>query len=134
MTSIGHIAVTSLAHNNPIASLIWGFISHWIMDETCKEYKLKSLSAKHLIPYIIWQGTISIAFLYYTKCWWALLGILPDIIEGIYIAIKGMEVWNSGELLFWFHRYKGKEKMWSAFATRIVEIILVIIAILILRR
>jgi len=48
MTSIGHIAVTSLARNNPIASLIWGFISHWILDETCNEYKLKSLNAKHL--------------------------------------------------------------------------------------
>lgn len=134
MTSIGHIAVTSLARNNPIASLIWGFISHWILDETCSEYKLESLSAKHLIPYIAWQGIISIAFLWYTKCWWALLGILPDVIEGVYILVKGIEVWNSGELLFWFHRPNVKQIMWSKKFTVMTEIILVIVAILIIRR
>jgi len=133
MTSIGHIAVTSLARNNPIASLIWGFISHWIMDETCNEYKLKSLSAKHLIPYIAWQGIISIAFLLYTKYWCSILGILPDVIEFGYVMTKGMEAWNSGELLFWFHRPNNK-KMWSKKFTMTVEIVLVIIAILIIRR
>lgn len=133
MTSIGHIAITSLARNNPIASLIWGFISHWIMDETCSEYKLKSLSAKYLMPYIIWQGTVSIAFLYYTKCWWALLGILPDVIECGYVMIKGIEVWNSGELLFPFHRYRRQKPMWSKKKTLIFEILFVIVALLIFK-
>lgn len=134
MTSIGHIAVTSLARNNPIASLIWGFISHWILDETCSEYKLESLSAKHLIPYIAWQGIISMAFLWYTKCWWALLGIFPDVIEGIYILVKGIEVWNSGKLLFWFHKPKIGRIMWSKKFTMAIEVVLMIIAILIIRR
>ena len=133
MTSIGHIAVTSLARNNPIASLIWGFISHWIMDETCNEYKLESLSTKHLIPYIAWQGIMSVAFLWYTGYWWALLGILPDVIEFGYIAIKGIDVWNSGELLFWFHRPNVGQITWSKKFTIMIEIILVIIAILIMR-
>ena len=133
MTSIGHITITSLARNNPIASLIWGCISHWILDETCSEYKLESLQAKHLIPHIAWQGIISIAFLWYTKCWWAILGLLPDMIEGVYIVVKGIEVWNSGELLFWFHRPKAGQKMWSKKFTMAVEIILVIIAIVIIR-
>jgi len=131
MTLIGHIAVTSLARNNPIASLIWGFISHWILDETCNEYKLKSLNAKHLIPYILWQGTILIAFLWYTKYWWALLGVLPDVVEGLYILIKGIKVWNSGELLFWFHRPKDKVTvMWSKEKTIILEIVFVLIALI----
>ncbi len=133
MTSIGHITITSLARNNPIASLIWGFISHWILDETLSEYKLESLKAKHLVPYILWQGIISIAFLWYTHYWWSLLGLLPDVIEGIHIAIKGIKVWNSGELLFWFHRPNNK-KMWSKRFTMIVEIVLVAITILIIRR
>jgi len=132
MTSIGHITITSLARNNPIASLIWGCISHWILDETCSEYKLESLSAKHLIPYIAWQGIISIAFLYYTKYWWALFGLLPDMIEGVYVLIKGIKVWNSGELLFWFHRPKNR-KMWSKRLTITIEIISVIVAILIFK-
>lgn len=132
MTSIGHIAITSLAENNPICCLIWGNISHWILDETFSEYKLKSLSAKHLIPYITWQGIISIAFLWYTKCWWAILGLLPDMIEGVYIAIKGIEIWQSGNLLFWFHRPNDR-KMWSKSFTITVEIALVFIAILIAR-
>ncbi len=132
MTSIGHIAITSLARNNPIASLIWGCISHWILDETCSEYKLESLKAKHLVPYALWQGIISIAFLLYTHYWWALLGMLPDVIEGIYVAIKGIKVWNSGELLFWFHRPNNK-KMWSKRFTMTVEIVSIIV-ILIIRR
>lgn len=132
MTPIGHLAVTSLAGNNPITSLVWGSISHWILDEACSEYKLESLSAKHIIPYIAWQGIISIAFLWYTKCWWAILGLLPDMIEGVYILFKGIEVWNSGELLFWFHQPNNR-KMWSKRLTITVEIILVI-AVIILRR
>lgn len=134
MTSTGHIAITSLARNNPIASLIWGFISHWIMDETCSEYKLKSLKAKDLIPYVTWEGSISIAFLWYTKCWWAVLGILPDIIELGYVMVKGIEVWNNGELLFWFHRPKVGQVMWSKRFTMAAEIALIIITILIIRR
>ena len=133
MTSIAHLAVTSLARNNPFASLIWGFISHWILDETCSEYKLESLSAKHLVPYVMWQGIISIAFLWYTKCWWAILGLLPDMIEGIYIVIRGIEVWNSGKLLFWFHRPNNR-KMWSKKLTITVEVIFIFVAILFLRR
>ena len=132
MTSIGHIMITSLARNNPIASLIWGFISHWILDETCSEYKLESLKAKHFVPYILWQGIISIAFLWYTHYWWAILGLLPDVIEGIYVAIKGIKVWNSGRLLFWFHKPNSK-KMWSKRFTMIVEIVSIIV-ILIIRR
>lgn len=133
MTSIGHLAITSLARNNPIGCLIWGNISHWMLDETCSEYKLESISAKHLIPYIAWQGIISMAFLYYTKCWWAILGLLPDIIEGVYIAIKGIEIWNSGDLLFWFHRPKAGSVMWSKKFTMAMEIALMIIVISIIR-
>ncbi len=129
MTSIGHIAITSLARNNPLTSLAWGCVSHIILDKTCSEYKLESLSAKHLVPYILWQGMISIAFLLYTGYWWALLGLLPDVIEGGYIFIKGIKVWNSGELLFWFHRPNSKP-IWSKRLTQVVEIILITIIII----
>ena len=112
MTPIGHLAITSLARNNPLASLIWGSASHLILDETCSEYRPMNASQ------IIYEAIIAISFLLYTKCWWCLFGLLPDLIEGIYIAIKGIEVWNSGELLFWFHRYKG-EPIWSFKATEI---------------
>ena len=122
MTPIAHLAVTSLARNNPIASLIWGSISHMILDETCSEYRPMTT------PMIIYEAIIAISFLLYTKCWWCLLGLLPDVIEGIYIAIKGIEVWQSGELLFWFHR-PNNQPIWSFKKTVIIEVILVVVAI-----
>jgi len=124
MTPIGHLAVTSLVRNNPIASLIWGNVSHWILDETCSEYRPIT------IPMLIYEATISISFLLYTKRWWCLLGLLPDVIEGIYIFIKGIKVWNSGELFFWFHRYKIGKKIFTFRKTVIIEIILVVIAVI----
>ena len=123
MTPIAHLAITSLARNNPIASLIWGFISHWILDETCSEYRPMNT------PMLIYEAIIAIAFLLCTRYWWCLLGLLPDVIEGIYIAIKGIEVWHSGELLFPFHRYRG-QKIWSFKTTIMVEVILVMVVIL----
>jgi len=123
MTPIAHLAITSLARNNPIASLIWGFISHWILDETCSEYRPMNT------PMLIYEAIIAIAFLLCTRYWWCLLGLLPDVIEGIYIAIKGIEVWHSGELLFPFHKYKG-QKIWSFKTTIMVEVILVMVVIL----
>ena len=126
MYPIAHLAVTNLAHNNPIASLIWGNISHWIIDETCSEYRPMN------VLMIIYEAIIAISFLLYTKCWWCVLGLLPDVIEAGYVAIKGIEVWNSGELLFWFHKYHG-EAIWSFKKTVMVEVILLIIAMLIRR-
>ena len=122
MTPICHIAITSLARNNPLASLIWGSVSHMILDKTCSEYRPMNT------PMLIYEAIIAILFLLYTRCWWCLLGLLPDVIEGIYIAIKGIEVWHSGELLFWFHR-NGK-KIWSFKTTVMVEVILVMVIIL----
>ncbi|PKP62237.1 hypothetical protein CVT91_00165 [Candidatus Atribacteria bacterium HGW-Atribacteria-1] len=122
MTPIAHLAVTSLARNNPIASLIWGSISHWILDETCSEYRPMKA------PMIIYEAIITIGFLMYTKYWWCLLGLLPDFIEGIYIAIKGIEVWHSGELLFPFHKYKG-QKIWSFRTTVIVEFMIIVMVL-----
>ena len=120
MTPVAHIAITSLARNNPLASLIWGFISHWILDETCSEYRPMNTGQ------IIYEVIIAISFLLYTKCWWCLLGLLPDVIELGYVAVKGIEVWNSGNLLFSFHKYKGR-KIWSFKTTVMVEVIIVII-------
>ena len=57
-----------------------------------------------------------------------MLGLLPDVIEGVYIAIKGIEVWHSGELLMPFHRYKG-QKIWSFKMTVMVEVIIIVIAL-----
>jgi len=122
MTPITHIAITSLARNNPLASLIWGSVSHWLLDETCSEYRpLK-------IPMIIYEAIIAICFLLYTKMWWCLLGLLPDVIEAGYIAIKGIGVWHSGELFWWFHRYKG-QKIWTLKTTVMVEAVLVAICV-----
>lgn len=126
MTPIVHLAITSLAHNNPIASLIWGSISHWIIDETCSEYRPMN------ILMIIWEVIIAISFLLYTKYWWCLLGLLPDVIEGIYILIKGINVWQTGNLLFPFHKYKG-QKIWSFKTTVMVEIVLIVL-VLVIRR
>ena len=127
MTPVGHLAVTSIAGNNPITCLLWGFISHWILDEACSEYRPLN------IWQIIYEAIIAICFLLYTKCWWCLLGLLPDVIEGFYILIKGIEVWQSGKLLFWFHQYKG-EPIWSYKKTIVVEILMVAIVLIILRR
>jgi len=124
MTPIAHLAITSLARNNPIASLIWGSVSHWIIDETCSEYRPMNTLM------IMWEVIIAISFLLYTKCWWCLLGLFPDAIELGYIGIKGIEVWNSGNLLFPFHKYKG-EKIWSFRTTVIVEIASIIIVFMI---
>ena len=124
MYPIAHLAVTSLVRNNPIASLIWGNISHWIIDETCSEYRPMN------VPMIIYEAIIAISFLLYTRCWWCLLGLLPDVIEGVYIAVKGIEVWQSGNLLFPFHKYKG-QKIWSFKKTIIIEMVLVLIALVI---
>jgi len=122
MTPIAHLAATSLA-SNPISCFVWGFISHWLLDETCSEYRPMNM------PMIIYEAIIVIAFVLYTKCWWCLLGLLPDFIEGAYIMIKGIKVWHSGELLFPFHKYKG-QKIWSFKTTVTVEIILVIMALI----
>ena len=119
MTPIGHLAVTSLAGSNPVAALIWGNVSHWILDETCSEYRpMNTLQ-------LLYEAIIAISFLLYTKCWWCLLGLIPDVIEGIYIAIKGIGVWQSGDLLFPFHKYKG-QKIWTFRKTIMVEIGIVI--------
>ena len=123
MTPIGHLAVTNLA-NNPIGYLIWGSLSHWILDEACSEYRPMNVSQ------IIYEAIIAIAFVLYIKCWWCLLGLVPDFIEGIYIAIKGIEVWQSGDLLFPFHRYRG-QKIWTFKTTVMVEIIIVIIILIV---
>ena len=123
MTPIAHLAITSLARNNPIASLIWGSVSHMILDETCSEYRPLNTGQ------IIYEATFAICFLLYTRCWWCLLGLLPDVIEGVYIAIKGIEVWHSGGLLFWFHR-PNNQKIWSFKTTVMVEVILVLVVIL----
>jgi len=126
VTPIGHLAVTSIVGNNPIACLIWGFISHWLLDETCSEYRPMTLYQ------MIWEGFIAIAFVIYTGCYWCILGLLPDMIEGVYILIKGIEVWYSGDLFWWFHKYKG-EKIWSYKKTIVVEILMVLLALIIWR-
>jgi len=120
VTPIGHLAVTSIVGNNPLLAIIWGNISHWILDETCSEYRPMN------IKQIIYEAIIAISFVLYTKCWWCILGLIPDFIEGIYIAVKGIEVWQSGDLLFWFHRYHG-QKIWSFKTTVMVEILILII-------
>jgi len=133
ISPIGHLAITSLA-GSPLMSLLFGFTSHWVLDETCSEYRPMTMNVKKWIPYLLWEVGIAMAFLWYTKCWWAILGILPDFIEFGYVTIKGIEVWQRGDLLFPFHRYHvNQPKMWSMKFTVFMEFIFVIF-ILILRR
>ncbi|MHA1304813.1 MAG: hypothetical protein ACTSPI_14035 [Candidatus Heimdallarchaeaceae archaeon] len=112
-------------------ALIWGFISHWVMDETCSEYRPRTLEARKWIPYLLWELGIVVVFLWYSKYWWAILGILPDIVEFGYVMVKGINVWMTGDLLFPFHRYKKFKPMWSMKFTVMMEFIFVIFILIV---
>ena len=142
MTALGHIATTSLVQGHPVIRLLWGFISHWVLDTAVDEYRPRGLHLtdsatwnKHSL-WLLWQVVGVLLFAVLTKDYMAILyGLFPDIVEGVYIKYRlwlhNDNVWMSGKLLFPFHR-AGKE-YWvrlSGAGTFVLEIGLLVVAVL----
>lgn len=142
MTALGHVAVASMVRV-PSLRIAWGFISHAILDRYMPEYRPKGL---HLTDPKTWkknwfwlllQVLGPLLFCTFTGDWWALTGLLPDVIEGLYVWLvrkfDGEDVWMTGDLLFFFHR-KGwsfnSTKHYSFLTTTLLELSLVVIALI----
>lgn len=114
MTAIGHVAAASLFRGHPALRIAWGFVSHAALDYAVDEYRPKRL---HLTDprtwwahgwWLSWQCLAIVLFWVLTRDPMAIVyGMLPDLIEAVYIKIKvrqGDNVWMSGKLLFPWHR------------------------------
>ena len=111
MTATGHAVVSHLsAGMHPAVRLVWGVMSHWLLDDALKEYRPKGLwlTSPETWPrhwaWLGWQVVGILLFLWITGDWWGLaFGLLPDILDGAWVGVNKLwkrDVWQSGRLRF----------------------------------
>lgn len=145
MTALGHVAVAGATRGmHPVIRLVWGLVSHGIMDRFFPEYRPKSLiltSPKSWLTnwkYLLVQLLGVLVFCLITGDWMALFyGMFADIIEGLYVAYHvafgDSNVWNKGKLLLPFHRADSALDIpqWTFMFTFKVEMLLVVFGLVV---
>lgn len=108
MTITGHAVAAHLTVGmHPAIRVVWGIVSHWILDEALHEHRPKGLHVTdpatwtNHAPWLAWQVMGTVLFWLITGDPIAIVyGMLPDILEGLWIAygkiVQGKDHWMSG--------------------------------------
>lgn len=138
MTITGHAVAAHLVQGHPAIRIVWGIVSHWILDETLHEHRPQGLHVTDPATWtehwkwLAWQVAGPLLFVLATGDWWAIVyGMIPDIVDGVWIAInklRGRDVWMSGDMIA--HLPLPFLRTWSLTATQNVSIELLVVAVL----